>query len=138
MTFPLLQRAQETFSPRASVKNGTRFCRLVLVLSFSSPAPPPQPLPLPSHLQRLRPHTTAGPARGLLTRSRRPNTVTWPRACSLRCRHSTRFRPLSMGSVTFLLPTVGLTVPASRWGSVCSATSMPLASSSRREPSAPM
>lgn len=74
----------------------------------------------------------------LLTRSLRPKTVTWPRACSLRCRHSTRLRPLSMGSVTFLLPTVGLTVPASRWGSVCRATSMPLASSSRREPSAPM
>lgn len=74
----------------------------------------------------------------LLTLRRRPKTVTWPRACSLRCRHSTKLRPLSMGSVTFLLPTVGLTVPASRCGSVCRATSMPLASSSLREPSAPM
>lgn len=73
-----------------------------------------------------------------LTLSLRPKTVTWPLACSLRCLHSTRLRPLSMGRVTFLFPTVGLTVPASRCGSVCSVTSMPLASMSRREPSAPM
>lgn len=73
-----------------------------------------------------------------LTLSRRPKTVTCPRACSFLCLHSTRLRPLSMGRVTFLLPTVGLTVPASRCGSVCRATSMPLASISLREPSAPM
>lgn len=74
----------------------------------------------------------------VLTLNLRPYTVTCPRACSFLCLHSTRFRPLSMAKVTFLLLTVGMMVPASRWGSVWRDTSIPLASTSRSEPSRPM
>lgn len=74
----------------------------------------------------------------MLTLNLRPYTVTCPRACSFLCLHSTRLRPLSIARVTFLLLTVGMTVPASRWGSVCKDTSIPLANTSRSEPSRPM
>lgn len=52
------------------------------------------------------------------TLSLRPNTITFPLACSLRKRHSTRFCPLSPGRLMLRLATVGLAAPAKMWGSV--------------------
>lgn len=52
------------------------------------------------------------------TLSLRPNTITFPLACSLRKRHSTKFCPLSPGKLMLRLATVGLAAPARMWGSV--------------------
>lgn len=69
-----------------------------------------------------------------LTLSFLPKTVILPLVCSLRRRHSMELRPLSVGSVMFLRPMVGLTEPARIWGSVWKLMPMPLAYITLRVP----